>query len=44
MAYSGLGATAAIIYVPDSSVDAYKAAENWSTYASRIYPLSEYVE
>lgn len=32
------------IYVPDASVDAYKAAANWSTYASRIKPLSEYVE
>ena len=30
------------IYVPDASVDAYKAAANWSTYASRIKPLSEY--
>lgn len=34
--------TAAKIYVPDDSVDAYKAASNWSTYASYIYPLSEY--
>ena len=32
------------IYVPDASVDAYKAASGWSTYASRIKPLSEYVE
>ena len=32
------------IYVPDASVDAYKAATNWTTYAERIYPLSEYVE
>ena len=32
------------IYVPDASVDAYKAATNWSTYASRIKPLSEYTE
>lgn len=32
------------IYVPDASVDAYKAATNWSTYASRIKPLSEYAE
>lgn len=32
------------IYVPDASVDAYKAAANWSTYADRIRPLSEYVE
>lgn len=30
------------IYVPDASVEAYKAATNWSTYASRIKPLSEY--
>ena len=32
------------IYVPDASVDAYKAATNWSTYADRIKPLSEYIE
>ena len=32
------------IYVPDASVDAYKAATNWSTYADIIKPLSEYVE
>ena len=32
------------IYVPDASVDAYKAKENWSTYSGRIKPLSEYVE
>lgn len=30
------------IYVPNTSVDAYKAATNWSTYASKIKPLSEY--
>ena len=30
------------IYVPDALVDSYKAAENWSTYADRIKPLSEY--
>ena len=29
------------IYVPDESVDAYKAASNWSTYASKIFGLSE---
>ena len=29
------------IYVPDDSVDAYKTATNWSTWASRIIPLSE---
>ena len=29
------------IYVPDASVDAYKAATNWVTYADYIYPLSQ---
>lgn len=32
------------IYVPDSSVEAYKTATNWSNFADRIKPLSEYVE
>lgn len=32
------------IYVPDTSVDAYKAASRWSSYASQIKPMSEYVE
>jgi hypothetical protein len=32
------------IYVPDESVEAYKTASNWSTYASNIKPLSEYKE
>lgn len=27
------------IYVPASAVDAYKVAENWSDYASQIYPI-----
>ena len=30
------------IYVPDASVDAYKTATNWITYASYIYPISDY--
>jgi len=30
------------IYVPDASVDAYKNATNWVTYASYIYPISDY--
>ena len=34
--------TSCPIYVPDASVDAYKAATNWTTYAGRIKPLSEY--
>lgn len=29
------------IYVEDECVDAYKAATNWSNYASRIKPISE---
>lgn len=37
-------ATVGKIYVPDASVDAYKAATNWSQYADIIKPLSEYVE
>jgi hypothetical protein len=32
----------AIIYVPDASVEAYKGATNWSSYADRIKPLNEY--
>lgn len=31
------------VYVPDASVDAYKAATHWSKYASVIKPLSEYI-
>ena len=30
------------IYVPDDSVDAYKAATNWSTYISRIFSLTQF--
>lgn len=30
------------IYVPDASVNDYKTATNWSTWASYIYPLSDY--
>ena len=30
------------IYVPDDSVDAYKAAPGWQRYAARIYPISDY--
>lgn len=29
------------IYVPDHLVESYKTANNWSTYASQIRPLSE---
>lgn len=34
--------TTFIIYVPDESVDAYKAASNWSKLATRIKGISEY--
>ncbi len=30
------------IYVPDESVDAYKAAIGFSTYASKIYPITQF--
>ena len=33
----------AIIYVPDAQVNDYKAAANWSAYASQIKGLSEFV-
>lgn len=29
------------VYVPDNLVEQYKAATNWSTYASQIKPISE---
>ncbi|MBO7263292.1 MAG: leucine-rich repeat protein, partial [Alistipes sp.] len=29
------------IYVPDNSVVAYRGASNWSSYASRIFPISQ---
>lgn len=32
------------IYVPDVSVERYKTTTNWSDYAEKILPLSEYVE
>ena len=32
------------IYVPNESVDAYKAADVWSAIASRIHPVSEWAE
>lgn len=34
--------TTCLFYVPDSAVETYKSAANWSNYASRIFPLSEY--
>lgn len=33
--------TITAIYVPDASLEAYKTATNWSSYADRIHPLSE---
>ena len=30
------------VYVPDGSVEAYKTAVNWSAYADKILPLSQY--
>ena len=36
-----LGSDNAIIYVPDASLEAYKGATNWVSFADRIHPLSE---
>ena len=41
LASSGIANGAGYIYVPDSRVDAYKSATNWSAYAAQIKPLSE---
>jgi hypothetical protein len=41
-AFNGIYIPGVSIYVPDSLVDSYKTAENWSAYASQIKPLSEY--
>lgn len=36
----GLPSNVASIYVPDASVDAYKSASGWSSYAAKIKPMS----
>ena len=41
-AFTNASTSAITFYVPDASVDAYKAATNWATYAAQIKPLSEY--
>lgn len=41
---SGIGYGTGFVYVPDNLVNTYKSAANWSTYASQIKPISEYVE
>ena len=40
------GTNDCLIYVPDESVEAYKAANNWSEeyIVNRIKPISEFVE
>lgn len=43
-AFGGTKISSGVIYVPDESVDAYKAATNWSNYADRIKSLSDYKE
>lgn len=39
---SALVSNNTLIYVPDVAVEAYKADSSWSSFASRIKPLSEY--
>lgn len=38
---SVFGGTSCIIYVPDTSVTAYKSANNWAAFSTRIKPISE---
>lgn len=40
-ASSAIASGTGFVYVPDDMVDAYKAATNWSTYASQIKGMSE---
>lgn len=40
----GIKSKTGSIYVPDELVETYKAATNWSSFATIIKPLSEYVE
>lgn len=40
--FHGVGLNYIEVYVPDNLVDSYKSDTNWSTYASKIKPLSEY--
>lgn len=42
VALVGLTMANITIYVPDASIDTYKAATNWAKYAAQIKPLSEY--
>ena len=44
LANTPIAAGEGYIYVPDDSVDRYKAFSGLSPYASQIKPLSEYVE
>ena len=37
-----MNGTTCTVYVPDTAVNTYKAANGWSSLASRIRPLSEY--
>lgn len=39
---SGISAKTGYIYVPSALVDSYKAATNWSTYASQIRAIEDY--
>lgn len=42
--YNPNGAKDGYIYVPSALVDSYKAATNWSTYASQIRAIEDYPE
>lgn len=42
--YTPIEKSTGFVYVPDDLVEQYKAATNWSTYASQIKPISELEE
>lgn len=33
-----------LFFVPDESLEAYKTADNWNAWSSRIFPISDYVK
>lgn len=43
-AWGGLTMDNITIYVPDASIDTYKAATNWAQFSDLIKPIREYVE
>lgn len=42
--FHGFNAFLGDVYVPDESLEAYKAADGWNTNPDKIHPLSEYID